>query len=131
MVSRYECFKVISDNLHCTESCPYTEFCPHMMEGVKKEICIIRQHSDKLFDKFYNLYLGEYTGIKSEMIKVAYQLRESCDTPEEMLSYFNALVKILSNCYSNDKKSEEIISEIFLNVSPLKGESPLNPHDDE
>ncbi len=117
---RMEVFKTIMNRITCDDTCPYAEFCPSMPDGVVKNDCIIRRKYKLVFDAFYNLYLGKFEGLKSEMTNVAYRLKEDADTPEEELQYFNSLVKIMGSCYAPEKGTkEDMITEVLINITDV------------
>ena len=117
---RVEVFKYICDRVTCDSSCKYAQFCPSMMDSVVADDCIIRRDYKRLFDAFYNLYIGKFDGLKTEMINIAYSLKEKADTPEEALTYFNSLTKIMSSCYAPEKQSkEDMITDILVNITPV------------
>lgn len=91
-----------------------------MADSVIAEDCIIRRDYKRLFDSFYNLYIGKFDGLKTEMINIAYGLKEKANTPEEALSYFNSLVKIMSACYAPEKQNkDDLITDILVNITPV------------
>lgn len=117
--SKVEVFKYISERLNCTD-CKYSEFCPSMKDGVLMNDCIIRRDYRQKFDTFYNLYFGEFQGLKNEMLDVAYGLKEECITQEDKLQYFTSLTKIMGTFYSPEKQSkEDTITDVIVNIEKL------------
>lgn len=118
-----EVFKQIGKNLYCDDNCPYTAFCPRMLDSlmsISKE-CMIRKNYENEFDRFYNLYFAEADGLKNEMRATAYKIASKCDTKEELMSYFNSITKMTGTFYAPEKTSkDDLVTEVNIFYDNLK-----------
>ena len=126
MTDRRAVLEVISDQYKCTAECPYSSFCPRMLDSVmsSSQECIVRVNYQNEFDRFYNLYFGGSDGIKNEMLSTAYLIASSADTADEQAAYFNIINKIFSSLYAPEKSSRELeipsVEIIFEDIKNAK-----------
>lgn len=122
-VSKRDVMKVIANQLNCDESCPYSDFCPRMLDSLMsgENACLIRLNYETEFDRFYNLYFGESEGLRNEMRASAYRIARSSISPDEILTYFNTINKMSTAFYAPEKtgKADEIttVNILFDNIS--------------
>lgn len=127
--SKRDVIEVISNQQNCDDSCPFSEFCPRLLDAMMSEekLCLIRVNYENEFDRFYNLYFGESEGLKNEMRASVYKIAQSACTPEEILTYFNAINKMSSAFYMPEKtgKADEITS-VVINFDSIEGGKKKN-----
>lgn len=127
---RVAVFEYISHRRVCGSDCKYSNFCPVMPDAMMNNNCIIHSRYKTLFDPFYNLYVGGFEGLKTELTNIAFKLQMDAKTNEDAMTYFTSVIKIMQSSYAPEKttKDDEITQVIFS--TPIIGGTTL-PNESE